>query len=413
MIKAILLLIIVFLNKSHITVEKIPAILSSECTQLKYNPDEKPYSPTEFGIKGLTFIDQGAHGKVFAMESQNIIKRIRMYDDVFMKGIEPELNVLISAKGSYNILSIEHGGCFFYHGEKTSDTTIESLRIYLIMKRMFGGDLFTLLKKRKPYTRQIMWKIDMMIKVTKSVQKLHNLGFIHRDLKTENILILEAADKFVYTPVLSDFDTCIETSQNDHRDVGTIIYHPPEAFSYPAIVPSYDVYSLGVLFFFMLNYERALSIGKIDITERCEGNFLKVLDANYCIFFEPMIRQMLSEDPSKRQSIDLVLRDLRIARENVNKNIRDLRIFFRNAIENGKVMWDSGEEHVVEEADKQKYINSYNNLGATYQEYLIELHTQIDIFHEENDPIYQDFLEEHGETWRSLQANSVKHEMII
>lgn len=73
--------------------------------------------------------------------------------------------------------------------------------LYLVMEYLPGGDLMTLLMKKDILNEQEAR--FYMAELVQSVQCVHKLGFIHRDLKPDNIL-LDSAGHIK----LSDFGLC-------------------------------------------------------------------------------------------------------------------------------------------------------------------------------------------------------------
>jgi serine/threonine protein kinase len=77
--------------------------------------------------------------------------------------------------------------------------------------------------------------------VAKGMGVLHKMGFVHRDLKPQNILFRKGH------PVLIDFGLVEREGAQEEKVAGTPLYAAPEQFIGAAITRAVDIHALGVL----------------------------------------------------------------------------------------------------------------------------------------------------------------------
>ncbi|MFO7838509.1 MAG: protein kinase [Desulfosalsimonadaceae bacterium] len=122
-------------------------------------------------------------------------------------------------------------------------------KYYIIMEYLDGGNLKQLVKKEMPVSRSL----QILRQVASALAHAHDKGFIHRDIKSQNIMFRRDG-----TPVLTDFGIVKDLSADtgctiDGTSLGTPHYMSPEqAQGSSKIDWRTDLYSLGVTFYEML-----------------------------------------------------------------------------------------------------------------------------------------------------------------
>jgi serine/threonine protein kinase len=95
--------------------------------------------------------------------------------------------------------------------------------------------------------------VNLFVKIFTGVKHIHEKGFIHADLKMENVVIDSNGD-----PIIIDFDLSVEINKFSNPK-GTLNYMPPEILrsfvkNEPVrFTPEVDLYSLCVMFYEMYN----------------------------------------------------------------------------------------------------------------------------------------------------------------
>lgn len=121
---------------------------------------------------------------------------------------------------------------------------------YIVMEYIDGKTLKQLIKKRGHLT--VEEAIDIMIQLTDGLASAHESYIIHRDIKPQNIMILE--DGMVK---ITDFGIAMAINAADltqtNSVMGSVHYLPPEQAAGKGSTIKSDIYSLGILFYEMLS----------------------------------------------------------------------------------------------------------------------------------------------------------------
>jgi serine/threonine protein kinase len=114
-----------------------------------------------------------------------------------------------------------------------------------------GGDLFTYLENRG-FKLAENKAAAIIHKLAVAVYYLHSYGVTHRDIKPENILMTDNTDEadiklldFGLSKIIGPQDKCTEP-------YGTVTYVAPEILSSEPYDKSVDLWSIGVVAYFML-----------------------------------------------------------------------------------------------------------------------------------------------------------------
>ena len=120
---------------------------------------------------------------------------------------------------------------------------------FIVMEYVDGKTLKSLVKKRGALTLPEV--IDIMLQLTSAIAHAHDSYIIHRDIKPQNVLILDNG-----MVKITDFG--IATALNNHEltetnsVMGSVHYLPPEQANGNGATVKSDIYSLGILMFELL-----------------------------------------------------------------------------------------------------------------------------------------------------------------
>ena len=126
------------------------------------------------------------------------------------------------------------------------DVGEEDGQYYIVMEYIEGKTLKQLLKKRETLT--LTEVIDIMLQLTDGLAHAHESYIIHRDIKPQNIMILDNG-----LVKITDFGiaTALNATQLTQTNsvMGSVHYLPPEQANGKSATVKSDIYSLGILMY--------------------------------------------------------------------------------------------------------------------------------------------------------------------
>jgi serine/threonine protein kinase/predicted nucleic acid-binding Zn-ribbon protein len=128
----------------------------------------------------------------------------------------------------------------------------EDGELYLVMEYLTGSSLSSEVSKGPmPIARAV----DILEQMTAALSRAHDLGVVHRDLKSDNIMLTVKGGRRDYVKIL---DFGLAALARDPRLApkgavfGTPEYMSPEQARGDDAIPTSDLYALGILFFEMV-----------------------------------------------------------------------------------------------------------------------------------------------------------------
>ena len=120
---------------------------------------------------------------------------------------------------------------------------------YIVMEYIEGKHLKQLLKKRGKLT--VSEAVDIVLQITDGLSVAHDSYIIHRDIKPQNIMILENG-----LVKITDFGIAMAMNSTQltqtNSVMGSVHYLPPEQASGKGATLQSDIYSIGILFYELL-----------------------------------------------------------------------------------------------------------------------------------------------------------------
>jgi calcium-dependent protein kinase len=184
------------------------------------------------------------------------------------------------------------------------ETYEDELFLHLVMELCEGGDVCDRIIEKKNFSE--VEAAYIMKQLLIAIKYLHSISIIHRDLKGENFLYINAQSDEIK---ICDFGMSIKNIKNKMKSVaGTPYYLAPEILkgSYTKAV---DVWSLGVFMYLMLIGKYPFKGSSLEsIYEKAEGGsdgIFKLQTMNKISdLAQDLIQKMLTVSTKKRITVD-------------------------------------------------------------------------------------------------------------
>ena len=322
---------------------------------------------TEFDL--IELVGQGNYGRVY----KAIHKKTGKIYSAKIAYIE-KVNELESFKKEINILSqCNNQYIVHYYG-----SYIKGHQIWIILEFCDGGSLYELIKilPRNLNEEEIASLIYMILK---GLLFLHENKKIHRDIKTENILlnhegIAKLADFGVSTQLMHSFSKKI-------TKIGTPFYMSPEVIMQNKYDYKCDIWSLGITLIEMAEGEPPFAkvkgywVLKKIITHPPKG--LKNKE-KWSKEFNNFVEKCLIYEPEKRPSAKELLehpfiikynRGNKLIAELINNSMDDLEFYRKKILESDESEEEDKITEIIKNNNTNKYkiekINNYNDNSYT------------------------------------------------
>lgn len=199
---------------------------------------------------------------------------------------------------------------------------------YMVEEFIPNGDLYDYIKKQKYFSEK---KAAFIInQVLSALNHLHAKKIVHRDMKPENIVIIETnTDELLIK--LIDFGTSVYM-KSDHltQELGTIYYIAPEVFK-NCYNEKADIWSVGIILFTMLcghppfKGKKEEEIKKKILSSKIDFSVLKNVSKEAIQF----VKELLNYEPIKRPSCEQALKNpwlFKLLHTDSKDNILDKKI---------------------------------------------------------------------------------------
>lgn len=217
---------------------------------IEYNPNnEKIY--IHMGSKSVPLIGKGFQGGITTTLSYEAKPEILARKVYKITGDDLPAGVIAVKKlqGKLGIVELRADSKYIGKDKET--------KVHCLFKKYNSGSLEKWLQSKE--TRAFQDKLSIAKDIVTGISEMHAIGFVHRDIKLENILI-EKKDDGTLKAVITDLDTVYDL-ENDKESLtfchGTKFYTPPFG-SIPSKVDRdeykhIDIYAAGCVIDMLIN----------------------------------------------------------------------------------------------------------------------------------------------------------------
>jgi len=125
-----------------------------------------------------------------------------------------------------------------------------SKAIYIVMEYLAGTTLSDYLKSRTSMSEKSTAKI--IYQIANGINYLHSIDVVHRDIKPSNVILLRVGNKLQVKIIDFGLSKILGKEESLNEFAGSMIYSAPEVVRRDAYNTKVDIWSLGMVIYFMM-----------------------------------------------------------------------------------------------------------------------------------------------------------------
>ena len=262
----------------------------------------------------IRLLGQGGMGQVHEALDVFLDRKVALK---FLPPLRPGTALAVAAAEAKALAAIDHPNvpvvyAFGKHRDKP----------YFIMELIQGNSLADVLDLYASHgeTISVHRVVQIASHVTSALGAAHAAGLLHRDVKSENVIIEAESGR----PVLLDFGIAVAPGTESERMAGTPAFMAPEVLrGAPATIAS-DIYSLGCMVYEMFTGVLPFDVVTVSDVVHAHLNLQPAPLSSHILALEPydeVLMRALAKDPDRRFPTSAAFR---AALEHVSRKDQDL-----------------------------------------------------------------------------------------
>ncbi|XP_072173029.1 serine/threonine-protein kinase Nek8-like [Diadema setosum] len=247
----------------------------------------------------IKVVGRGAYGTVY------LCRRLHDKKLIIIKQIPVEQMTKDERQAALNevkVLSmLDHPNIIEYY-----ENFLEDKALMIVMEYAEGGTLFEYLQQRGNALIEEDEVLRLFAQILLSLKHVHSKQILHRDLKTQNILLNRARDVIK----VGDFgiSKILSSKSKAFTVVGTPCYISPELCEGKPYNQKSDMWAVGCVLYELLTLKRAFEANNLPalVMKIMRGSVAPISD-RYSDQLKRLLLRMLHLDPDKRPTINQVM----------------------------------------------------------------------------------------------------------
>jgi serine/threonine protein kinase len=184
----------------------------------------------------------------------------------------------------------------------------ETIDKIIIILNYIKGNTFSEYLKENNFNLKEAKAANIIIQIANGIKYLHKFGIVHRDLKPDNIMIMQNDNQIIAKIMDFGLSKIVSKEETLNEGFGTLFYAAPEIIQNMPYNKEVDVWSLGVILFYMFTgCYPFMGKEEEEIEEKIINDPVEFKDGEWEILsdkLKDLIQKCLEKYPEERITID-------------------------------------------------------------------------------------------------------------